>query len=289
MRYVIPGEAVFPEGVTEAPDGRGFFVSGSADGTIFRGELGGGDLTVWGPAGSDGRDSALGMTVDPHGRLLVCGGKSGVLFAYDLATGALAARRPVGAEPTLLNDVCVLDGHAYVTDSLRPVVWRFALAPDSVGPAEEYFDLTPHDPGDAYLNGIVPTRDGTGLYAAAQGTGELWRLDPATRAAARVDLGGVPVNGDGMVWVDDVLYVCDNTDEPDGSARYWLTALHLADDGRSGVLAGRWERTVADTPTTVAYVGGRLLLVNSQFGARREGTAKAPFTVSEVGVPLPAS
>src|ERR1043165_4722237 len=152
MNYVIPGEAVFPEGITEAPDGRGFYVSSSADGTIFRGELDVADLKVWQAAGTDGRDCALGMAVDPHGRLLVCGGKDGVLYAYDLATGDLAARRPVGTEPTLLNDVCVLDGPAYVADSLRPVVGRFRLDAEGVGEAEELIDLSPQDPGDAYLN-----------------------------------------------------------------------------------------------------------------------------------------
>ncbi|HEY1178108.1 MAG TPA: hypothetical protein VGF17_18280 [Phytomonospora sp.] len=286
MRYLIPGDAVFPEGVTEAPDGRGFYVSGSADGTVYRGETGVPELKVWQEAGSDGRDCALGMAADPHGRLLVCGGKDGVLYAYDLATGALAARRAVGTEPTLLNDVCVFDGYAYVTDSLRPVVWRFRLDADGVGEAEELVDLSPHEPGDAYLNGIVPAPGGGALLVAAQGTGELWRVEVGARTGSRVDLGGVLVNGDGMVWVGDVLYICDNTDEPDGSARFWLTALRLDDGGRRGRLAGRWERSADDTPTTVAHVGGRLLLVNSQFGARRAGRAAPPFTVAEIEVPL---
>ncbi|GIG65861.1 SMP-30/gluconolactonase/LRE family protein [Phytomonospora endophytica] len=286
MRYVVHGDKVFPEGITEDPDGRGFYVSGSADGTIYRGERGVPDTEVWQEAGSDGRDCALGMAADPYGRLLVCGGKDGVLYAYDLATGALVARRAVGTEPTLLNDVCVLGDHAYVTDSLRPVVWRFGLGADGVGEAEELVGLTSHDPGDAYLNGIVPTPDGDGLLVAAQGTGELWRVEVATRTASRVDLGGVPVNGDGMVWVGDVLYVCDNTDEPDGSVRYWLTALRL-DGTHRAVLAGRWEQRPEDTPTTVAHVGGRLLLVHSQFAMRRLGRpVEPPFTVGELDPPL---
>lgn len=283
--YTLPGAGIFPEGITEDPGGTAFYVSGSSDGTVFRGELGRPELTVWLPPGSDGRESALGMTADAHGRLLVCGGSGGVLYAYDLATAALVARHAVGTAPTLLNDVCVHDGHAYVTDSMRPVVWRFPLG-DTVGPPEEWLDLAPFGAVDPYLNGIVPTRDGTALLAAAQGTGELWHLNLAGRKAERVDLGGVLANGDGMVWVGEVLYVCDNTDEPDGSARYWLTALRTSPDGRRAELAGRWERAAADTPTTVAYLGGRLLLVNSQFAGRRMGTVKEPFTVSVVGVPL---
>lgn len=282
MRYLIPGDAVFPEGITT--DGRAFYVSSSADGTIYRGEIGVPDLKVWLEAGTDGRDRALGMTVDPYGRLLVCG--DGALYAYDLATSAFIAKRPVATEPTLLNDVYVLDGHAYVTDSLRPVLWRFRVDAEGVGEAEEFADISSLDPGELpYLNGVVPTASGDGLLAAAQGTGELWRFELATGAASRVDLGGVPVNGDGMVWVGDVLYVCDNTDEPDGSVRYWLTALRFEEPGRAA-LAGRWEQSEADTPTTAAYLGGRLLLVHSQFGARRSGRAAPPFTVGEVEVPL---
>jgi len=282
MRYLVPGDAVFPEGITEDPDGRGFYVSSSADGTVYRGELGVPDLKVWQAAGSDGRERALGMAV-AEGLLLVCT-PGGVLYAYDLATGGLVAKRAVPSSPTLLNDVCVHDGHAWVTDSLRPVVWRFAVSSGGVGEAEEFVDLTPQDPGNAYLNGIVPTLDGRALLVAAQGTGELWRFDLESRAASRMDLGGAVVNGDGMVWAGDVLYVCDNTDEADGSVRYWLTALRVVGDRAS--LAGRWEQSVDDTPTTAAYLGGRLLLVHSQFGARRLGRAAAPFTVGEIEVPL---
>lgn len=40
-----------------------------------------------------------------------------------------------------------------------------------------------------------------------------------------------------------------------------------------------------DTPTTLAYLDGRLYLVNSQFGARRRGAAAPPFTVSALPPP----
>lgn len=40
-----------------------------------------------------------------------------------------------------------------------------------------------------------------------------------------VDLGGERLNGDGLAFAGGLLYACDNSDEPDGSVRYWLTAL----------------------------------------------------------------
>jgi len=286
--YVLPGEAVFPEGITEDPDGVTFYVSSENDGTIFRGHIDKPELEVWQPAGADGRTQALGMAVDGAGRLLVCGGETGHLFAYDIRTGARQARHTIPAEATLLNDVCVTGGYAYVTDSRRPVIWRLKLAGE-VGEPEEWLDLTAFGAaaGDLhYLNGIVATHDGTTLLVAAQGTGVLWRVDVAARTASRVDLGGVRVNGDGLCFVGNLLYVCDNTDEPDGSARFWLSALHPSADARAAALAGRWERPAEQTPTTLAYLDGRLYLVNSQFHARHAGTAAPPFTVSALTPPV---
>jgi Cu-Zn family superoxide dismutase len=167
------------------------------------------------------------------------------------------------------------------------VVWRLALA-DTVGAPEEWLDFTAFGAAPDvlhYLNGIVPTPSGETLIVAAQGTGVLWRIDLATATPAPIDLD-VRVNGDVLVFVGDVLYICDNTDEPDGSARYWLTAIGLSADAGRGELLGRWERPTADTPTTVGYLDGRLYLVNSQFAGRAGGTARAPFTVEALPPPL---
>jgi len=285
--YVVPGDAVFPEGITEDPDGVTFYVSSADDGSIFRGRTDTAELERWLPGGADGRTTALGMAVDAAGRLLICGGSTGHLYAYGTPAGELIARRTVPSAQALLNDVCVTGGYAYVTDSQRPVVWRLATAGE-LGQPEEWLDLSDHgaEPDRLhYLNGIVPARDGSLLLIAAQGTGALWRADVTARTASPVDLGGELVNGDGLVFAGDLLYACDNTDEPDGSVRYWLTALRLSADARAGALAGRWERRPADTPTTLAFTGGRLYAVNSQFAGRRAGTAGPPFTVSAMTPP----
>ncbi|HZE40478.1 MAG TPA: hypothetical protein VE172_16880 [Stackebrandtia sp.] len=287
-QFVLPGDAVFPEGVTEDTDDAGFFVSSSRQGTIFRGRLDTGALAQWQPAGADGRTQALGMAVDERGRLIVCGFRTGLIFGYDIDSGDLVARHRVDGDPALLNDVCVLNGYAYVTDSERPVLWRLELG-ERIGPPEEWLDLTAHGAEPEvrhYLNGIVPTRDGTGLLVVGQGSEELWRVDVAARSARRVDLGGEHLAGDGMVWVDDVLYVCDNSQDPDGAVRFWLTAVRLSEGDTVGEVLGRWERPADDTPTTLAYRDGRLLVVNAQFDAERRGVAKPPFTVSVVTPPL---
>ncbi|HEY1915404.1 MAG TPA: hypothetical protein VGH27_07490 [Streptosporangiaceae bacterium] len=287
--YVLPGADVFPEGITEARDGAGFYVSSSRNGTIFRGRTAAAQVEAWLPGGADGRDQALGMTVDDRGRLFVCGGSTGRFFAYDTVTGKPLGFRTVQAEPHLLNDVCIVGDHAYVTDSERPVVWRFDIGA-GLGEPEEWLNITHFGARkDAlhYLNGIVPAGRGKVLIAAAQGTGVLWRIDVSAASARPVDLGGELVNGDGMVWVGDLLYVCDNSDDPDGTVHMWLTALRLSDDARTARVAGRWERPLRDTPTTVAYLDGRLYLVNSQFMADRTGTPAAPpFTITALPPPL---
>lgn len=291
-QYVLPGEAVFPEGITAAPDGVTFYVSSARQGTIFRGRIDRAEAEVWQPAGADGRTQALGMAVDGLGRIVVCGWRTGQVFVYDTGAGDLVAKRGVPVDSTGLNDVCVFDGHAYVTDSGSPLLWRFALSEvdrAGVGEAELWTDLSTYgastEPFTDYLNGIVPTPDGSALIVAAQGSGVLWRVDLTDGAAERIETD-VPICGDGLAFVGDVLYACDNSEEPDGSVRMWLSAVRLGPDYRTGRLAGRWERPLADTPTTLTHLDGRLYLVNSQFVPDRDGRAAAPFTVSAVPVPL---
>jgi sugar lactone lactonase YvrE len=270
--YVLPGEGVHPEGITDDPDGFTFYVSSAKQGTIFRGRLGEPELEVWLPPGADGRDHALGLTVDPRGRLLVCGFETGYLWAYDTVTGDLVTRRKVLAEKTLLNDVCVAGDHVYVTDSVRPVLWRSTLD----GDLEEWIDLG--EPG-SYLNGIVALPGGATLLVAAQGTECLWRIDIATREATRLP---VRVAADGLVVVEDKLYTCDNQELPGGGVAFYVSEFTFDDDARHFSLVRRWPQALDDTPTTLAYLGGRLLVVNSQFVPGRQGRAKAPFTVGTI-------
>lgn len=295
--YVLPGDAVFPEGITEGGDGRTFYVGSSSDGTIFAGRIDRASIDIWREPDADGPSSALGMAADEHGRLVVCGGEAGRLFAYDTETRSLI--RSWTAQGSLLNDIAIVDDIAYVTDSHRPVIWRLDLsklaAPASndaaagiqateleewlvLDPDEKPYPELPPDVLPSYLNGIV-ARDGL-LLVVAQGTGVLWRIDTATGEVSRVDLGGQLLQGDGMVFAGDILYVLDNDDEPDGGATFYLTALTLSDDLRSGKVISRVQQSPDATPTTAAFLDGRLYLVNSQFGARRAGRAKPPFTVS---------
>ena len=73
-RYILPGNAVFPEGVAYQPSAGAYFVGSTTDGTIFRGTLHEPAASVFLPPGGDGRTTATGLKVDSRGRLFVSGG-----------------------------------------------------------------------------------------------------------------------------------------------------------------------------------------------------------------------
>jgi DNA-binding beta-propeller fold protein YncE len=122
-RYVLPGAQVFPEGVALRPGGDTFFVSSTQDGTIFRGTLSRRRTTVFLPPGRHGRVNAIGVRAS-RTRLIVAGGMSNLVFAYDLRTRRLVRRWSTGTGG-LVNDVAIAPGgDAFVTDSLRGLVFR---------------------------------------------------------------------------------------------------------------------------------------------------------------------
>jgi Cu-Zn family superoxide dismutase len=264
--YALPGDAVYPEGVTLGPAGE-YFVGSSSDGTLFRGRLTEQTAEVWLPAGTDDRTVALGLTVYDDSQLLVCGGGTGQLHTYDVRTRALVSRRAVDG---FLNDVWVIGNDAFVTDSSRPVVWRFDLLATEAPP--EPIKL----PQAGYLNGIT-ARDGV-LLVADQGDEVLWRVDPDGSA----EIIATGYAADGLLLLDDVLIGVCNRGETSQTAEYFLSALRLTPDGRA-IPLGEHSDPRFVTPTTLALAADRLLVVNAQFAKRPHPTL--PFTV--VALPVP--
>ncbi|MGC4937191.1 hypothetical protein [Kribbella sp. DT2] len=269
--YHLPGDRVRPEGIALGPDDS-FFAGSSADGTLYRCALDRPVADIWSPAGVDGRTVALGLTTSP-GLLVVCGGKTGDVFVYDVASRALVSRRHVDG---YLNDVCVIDDHAYVTDSSRPVVWRFDLSSDSPPTGLE---LASAGPG-AYLNGIVPTADRSALLIAAQGTEILWRLELADLSTTALATGFA---GDGLLLIGGTLIGVCNEGDSMATAEFFLAALDISPDGRTATPLGRHADPAFDTPTTLMTDGERLLVVNGQFA---KGAAAAP-PYEVVAIPVP--
>jgi Cu-Zn family superoxide dismutase len=186
-------------------------------------------------------------------------------------------------EGTFLNDVAVVDGDAYVTDSLHPVVYRaedYLIAgrssPDD--PLEPWLDLT----GTAVryrdgfnLNGIAASGDGAYLLVVQTNAAKLFRIEIATRTVQAVNLGGQPLAGDGLVLAGTTLFAVANGR---------ISTVVLTDDLSAGKVIGDFADPSFSSPTTLAKEGGCLLVVNSQF-ANRGGTPRLPFTVAAVPIP----
>jgi sugar lactone lactonase YvrE len=281
--YTIPGGAVFPEGIAVDASGTSVFVSSNEDGTIFKGDVRRGALVPFAAAGADGRTTATGMKVDGRGRLLVAGAGTGKVFVLSTADGStlqVLDSKP-GASGTFVNDLTVAGGHAYVTDSMRPVILRAATNGDTVGDLEPWLDLrgSPFVYEDGFnANGIASYDGGRLLVVVQSNTGKLFRIDTRTKAVSEIDLGGTTlVNGDGLVAQGSRLFVVRNADNE-------IAVVKL----RRGRREGRVGRAITSDafayPTTAAPAGKRLLVVNSQFD-KRGGTPVLPFTVAAVRRP----
>jgi len=286
-RFEIPGDAVFPEGITEGP-GTTFFLGSLTDGTIYRGDTSTGKVEVFLPPDGDGRDTICGMDIDNYGRLISCDFEGGRLFVHDLASRTLVARREMPGGESGPNDVVVVGDTAFITDSKCQVVWRLPAGPDEIGEPEVAVDLSGQyeGMGSAFLNGIVARPGGTQLLVAAQRDGRLWRIDLATMSAAQVDLGGYNFNADGMLLDGDVLYGVTNRGKGWAEVRVMISVLRLDHDWRSGRVLGELTDPDWDSPTTIAAVDGQLLVLCAQIRARNLNTPPSlPFVVAAMDMP----
>jgi sugar lactone lactonase YvrE len=291
--YVLPGEEVYPEGIAYQEGSGDFFAGSTTDGTVFRGNVAreGKEARVFLEPGSDGRETAVGMKVvpggriDPGGVLLIAGGDTGRIFAYEATGGRLIrAFDTPESEATFINDVAVApNGDAYFTDSVRPTLFKVPVSPDGVGELEEWLDLqgTPVEYGEGFnLNGIAASEDGRYLITVQSNTGNLYRIDTESKGVAQIDLGGETLtNGDGILLDGQTLYVVRNQ-------QGLIVPIELSEDFASGQVGQGFSSSSIRYPTTVARAGDRLLVVNSQFDRRNSGEEPdLPFTVSSVEVP----
>lgn len=302
--FELPGDMVYPEGVTY--DGRTgeFYVGSTGDGTIFRGDVVTGEVEVFSEGGSDGRTIAVGMKIDGTGKLFVAGGPTGMVWVYDTRTGDLLASfaNGLGQGETFLNDIALTSGgDAYVTDSLNPVLYRVlgadipfeapAATPSAGGagatpaagatlePFVEFEGTALQYVEGFNLNGIVATPDGAALIVVQGNTGALYHIDIASQAITEVDLAGETVTGgDGMLLAGQTLHVVNQGQ---------ITPVELDEDFLTGTVGEPFADPSFQGPTTIAMYGSCLLVVNAQFAARESGTPELPFTV--VGIPVPAA
>jgi len=287
--FELPGDRVYLEGIAADPRTGDLYVGSYTTGAVYRATPGRRTAEVFLPAGTDGRNTANGLKVDRAGRLWVTDSTSGV-DVYDPRTRALLARFDVpGDAPRFVNDLAITaDGSAYLTDSVREVIYRVTPAEPARAAARggravltTAYDLSgvvaPHPSGTYTLNGIVA--GDRCLFTVDMTAGALYRVDLATGGVRQVTLsGGDLVNGDGLELVGGTLWAALNRTNT-------VTRWRLSADGT----AARLERSVMDAalqiPTTLVRQGGRTLVVRSQFdkgGPMGPGTPETPFTVAWV-------
>ncbi|GCD19708.1 hypothetical protein CTKZ_12700 [Cellulomonas algicola] len=278
---------VYPEGV--AVHGDDFYVGSTTDGTVYRGDLDDPTATPFLTGGADGRTSAVGMKTDGW-TLVVAGGATGRVLAYDVRTRALVGSwlvAPTGA-PTFVNDVAISPrGDVYATDSQRPSLYRIDARDLRATPAERTLPVFLDFTGTALqyqagfnVNGIAISGDGRTAVLAQSNTATLFAVGLRDRTVAAIDLGGATVAGDGLVLKHRTLWAV----ERQGDVGY-VVRVDLDRSLRSGTVVSRTTDPSFDDPTTAALVGRSLLVVNSQFGERAAGEAPGPFTVSRVPAP----
>ncbi|MBF6435429.1 SMP-30/gluconolactonase/LRE family protein [Nocardia cyriacigeorgica] len=270
-----------PEGIAIGALPVGYFGS-RADGSLCRVDLTTGRGTIVSPGPGT---PALGLALDAWGRLFVAGGTAGTARVVDADTGAVLATYRLGTAPgSFVNDVVLTPTGAWFTDSRAPVLHHLPIGSDGALPSENSVLRLPLTGDIGYLdgainaNGIVRTPDGSALIIVQSATGHLFRVDPASGATRRIDLGAHTLpGGDGLLRRGNTVFVVQN--------RLNTVAVIVLDPaGTTGrvqrrLTDGRW-----DVPTTVAAFGNRLYLPNARFTT--PATATTPYAA--VAVDLPA-
>ncbi|MGW6623902.1 SMP-30/gluconolactonase/LRE family protein [Nocardia sp. NPDC055002] len=263
--YELPGNAVYPEGIGLDARNGDTYVGSFADGTVYRATGDAARAEVFLPAGADGRKTANGVKVDRSGRLWVIDSGVGV-SVYDTGSRALLAKFGVpGDAPRFVNDLDFgADGSAYLTDSVRNVVYR-AVVGSGRDELTVAYDLTatlgPREPKVFELNGIVADPAGTYLIVVAMSAAELYRIDltGGPESIRKVALtGGDARHGDGLDLRGDTLWIVHNLDNT-------ISRWTLADNGATATRTGEFHDPALNVPTTMVHSGEKALIVSSQF------------------------
>jgi Cu-Zn family superoxide dismutase len=275
-RYTIPGDNVFPEGVSLRPGTDQFFVSSTGTGTIYRGTLDKPRLKVFLAPGKNGRAVANGLRAG-RDHLVVAGSVTGYIFVYDYR-GRLVRRFATGSGG-LINDVAIApNGDVYATDSMRGRLFRIsaraaAKRTSATTRLSPFLDVR-QTPIGQYANGIVAAGDRY-LLVVGLATGVLARVDLKTKRVKAVEGVSLPA-GDGLARTGRTLYGVNS-----GSR---VTQVKLSGDWLHGSTVRQITSPTFRLPTTVQIADSRLLVVNSQFDKRGK-TPELPFTVSAVRRP----
>lgn len=208
----------------------------------------------------------MGLKFDKRsGNLFVAGGPTGAAYVYDARSGTDVAVLQLAASASFINDVTVTRAAAFFTDSSNAVLYKVPLSRRDGLPEPSKVQALPLSgdwvqvPNAFNANGIAATPDGKDLIVVNSTVGALFRVNPDTGEARRIDLGGATVtNGDGL-WLDGkTLYVVRNFLNQ-------IAVVELDHDLSIGQVTGVITNPAFRIPTTVAEFGNALYAVNARF------------------------
>lgn len=249
-----------PEGI--AISGMYAFLGSRATGSVYKANLatGAGEIIYTGPG-----TPSNGLKIDSHGRAFIAGNTGGDIRVISIKTGALLASYQVTAPgASFLNDVILVNGAAWFTDSFNATLYKLPIASNGAlpGSAADIVALPLSGititAATVNLNGITTTPDGKALLVVQSNTGLLFKVNPATGAATAVDLGGASViNGDGLLLNGSQLIVVQNRSNA-------VEVFTLNRSGTAGTLSTTITNDAFAIPTTVAPFDNRLYIVNGK-------------------------
>jgi sugar lactone lactonase YvrE len=264
-----------PEGITIGPRATAYLGS-LANGDIYAVNLRTGDGSVI----SEGPGSpSAGLKIDNRGHLFVAGGPSGAGRVIDVRTGDIQTYQFTTA-PTFINDVVLTRDYAWFTDSQQAQLYGVPLGRGGK-PGRQTDVVTLPLTGDWQqvpnvfnANGIAQTPNRKALLVVNSTTGVLFRVDPRTGVATRVDLGGASLtNGDGLLVRGKTLYVVRNQLNE-------VAVIKLNASGTRGRLVDTLTSPDFDVPTTVAAFGNSLYLPNARFSTTP--TPDTPYWITRI-------
>ena len=273
-----------PEGITKGP-GTTAYVGTVTRGGIVQIDLATGASHFVVPPPPVGERVIIGVTYDAdHQKIIACGGWNANGFVFDAATGEKLAtiQFPAGS---MINDVRVMAGVAFFTDSRRQVFYRVAMTPTMLpaGTAQEIALVGDFAsiPGlyELNSNGIAILPGGESLLIVNSSTGGLFNVAATTGVARKLDVS-VP-NGDGLILDGDRLIVIQNYPQSRVSiVRLDATFLH-------GTVERTLESPYFASPSTGIQVDGKLWIVNSRladiFHGATDPTDKFELVSVDVG------
>ena len=270
-----------PEGITNGP-GSTLFASQILSGKVLAIDALTGDTVQ--VVGAQLDREAWGLWYHNHkeeGYLFVAGGGpsygNGIpeVYLYNVSSGkSLAAcSLPVVNETgngAFVNDVAVLGGMAYVTNSFSPKLMavHVACAINGVCLVEELVlpnNFIPADPNDWSVNGVVPYGS-DGILICHEIDGSVWYISNLTNGVENpifqevIPDGGVP-GADGLTISDDKLYVTQNYVNTIGVFQLSMDDNNLL----VATLLGNLTSPEFETPATSAVYDGYVYSTISRF------------------------